>query len=670
MVALGCDSERADSTASAPGEEAHAGEKRRMLAALRDYERRARRSTDFSKPLRADYRFGADPYRVIATSEERALGLMRGTAELVLLDDDLVPRARTATPRLPSGLAYARPTLFVSSDLTSSVARYELREAGFERRAPLEIDGVHSVRAVAIAPSDVLYAVSDESDLLFSIQAANGDRSRPGPSVRVGRGATAIRIVPGYVIVDCLLDHAVVVLPVDDVGAFRGIAPRIEHQGPIWGVAAAAHGSRLILALGGVENRPLDRSIGSFGYVDSFLYLYELDASGKVTARAALNTSDHRVVTPKALDMRVADGEISVLVTGYGGSRALRASFDSDFELHKVHAFELPPGSADLARFSDGYVIANPLLDAWVTLRDGGASEVVPVAAPAPRADDERLGEALLFTTLIAPANRSEGPLSRFTCETCHFEGYVDGRTHYTGRGKVHATTKPLLGLFNNAPYFSRALDEDLTEVAHHEFRVAGANSGQSPWFTLRSGEHRWLRELDLGQSTFFPGELRQAFIGYLMRFSHLPNPRAASRSSFDALEARGARAFANRCESCHEARLQSDDSESRVAFEAWSKHVFSEAGALVWGSDSYQKTGVVPYVHARGARVPSLRRMYKKYPYFTNGSAKSLVDVLDRARFGAGAFFHDASGVPDTTALERSSDDEKAALLAFLELL
>ncbi len=98
------------------------------------------------------------------------------------------------------------------------------------------------------------------------------------------------------------------------------------------------------------------------------------------------------------------------------------------------------------------------------------------------------LGEALFFTTLMGPWNKSDGPLSRFTCETCHFEGYVDGRTHHTGRGDVHAVTKPLLGLFNNRPHFSRALDPDLVSVAFNEFRVAGAKSGRDPWYRAFDG--------------------------------------------------------------------------------------------------------------------------------------------------------------------------------------
>src|SRR5205814_5335212 len=129
-----------------------------------------------------------------------------------------------------------------------------------------------------------------------------------------------------------------------------------------------------------------------------------------------------------------------------------------------------------------------------------------------------RIGEALFFTDLMAPANRSDGALSRFTCETCHFEGYVDGRTHHTGRGDVHATTKPLLGLFNNRPHFSRALDPDLSAVAENEFRVAGAHSDTDPHFAVSPEKTPWARELGVDR-THDATELRVALMAFLMAF-------------------------------------------------------------------------------------------------------------------------------------------------------
>ena len=94
--------------------------------------------------------------------------------------------------------------------------------------------------------------------------------------------------------------------------------------------------------------------------------------------------------------------------------------------------------------------------------------------------------------------------------------------------------------------------------------------------------------------------------------------------------------------------------------------------GALVWATADYQKTGVVPYVHDDGARVPSLRRLYKKHPYLTNGSAPDLDSLLERVRFSTDSFWHQTSPIDGETARATGTLDARtrADLIAFLDLL
>jgi len=274
----------------------------------------------------------------------------------------------------------------------------------------------------------------------------------------------------------------------------------------------------------------------------------------------------------------------------------------------------------------------------------GSPANAAGAAEPRPQ---QRLGEALFFTTLMAPWNRADGATSRFTCETCHFEGGIDGRTHHTGRGDVRATTKPLRGLLSNRPYFSRALDPDMATMVNNEFRVAGASSGRDPWFDLRVADHPWLRAIGVTGDRLAAPALRAALIAFLAGFTPLPNPEAARAATFTARQRAGAVVFRDRCEGCHQARLLSDDPSTRVPFADWERLILDDSNPLLWGMAEYRKTGVVPYVHEQGARVPSLRRVSAKYPYFTNGSAKSLDEVIARARFGlaggaVGAAAHD----------------------------
>jgi hypothetical protein len=242
----------------------------------------------------------------------------------------------------------------------------------------------------------------------------------------------------------------------------------------------------------------------------------------------------------------------------------------------------------------------------------------------------------------------------------------VDGRRHYTGRADVSVVTKPLFGLANNRPHFSRAMDPDLSAVCHAEFRVAGAGSGTDPWFSLATSRFPWLQELGVNRAELGPLELRTALLRFLYAFTPAPNANSQGREHFSTLEADGARAFEERCQSCHAARLLSDEPSSEVPFAEWEALIFSRNAPLVWAKAEYAKTGVLPYVHEQGTRVPSLRRLALKPRYFTSGAAPSLDDVLARFRNGSAGALHDApagTGQPLSHATQQ-------ALLAFLQLL
>jgi hypothetical protein len=658
------------------------------LAELREWENATRARTDFAHTATSETALGADPYAVwrMAHSSDR-VGILRGQSVLVELDASMHEVARLPAPESPTGLAVGQDgEVLVVGELSSEVARYRGVRGRLEAAGTIELPGVRAMRDVAVGPEGVIYVVEEHDGRLLTLRPAPGEAPAPplertdtplchGP-VHVLRAASAV-------IVDCLLDHAIVLRPVDARGFPRGDGEvRIVHDGPMWGMDALPDGDGLLVAIGGVEDHPLDRTEGSFGFIDSFLTLYRV-AHGRAVELSAINVSELGVVTPKALRLaRSKAGELELIAAGYGSDRLALVRWpatrtEDGLGVPFVETRALPPGCAAVERSAGvadvepstraSLALANPLLDAWVVASPEGNSVVrVDDAGRGARSADSRLGEALLFTTLIAPWDRSEGRLSRFTCETCHFEGYVDGRTHFTGRGDVYATTKPLLGLFNNRPHFSRALDPDMTTMVNNEFRVAGARSDHDPWFSLSVDAFPWVDSLGIARDSFAPEDLRRALMAFLMDFMPRPNPAVAGRSRWSDVERAGAEVFRDRCESCHEARLVTDEPSTRAPFERWEALVMAPEGALVWASAEYQKTGVLPYVNERGARVVSLRRLYKKYPYFTNGSAKDLASVLDRASFAGGRFFHDAA--PAGAIGLRG--DEKRALAAFLDLL
>jgi hypothetical protein len=659
---------------------------------LRAFDASRRTGADFAHLPTWDRLSGPEPYAIARVpGSPRLVGILRGDDALVVLDDAMREVQRVSAPSAPVALAVAEDgAVVVAGELASSLTRFVWQHGSLEREGTWLLDDIRGIRGIAAGPSGWVYVAEEHGGRLIALRLDRraSDRAMSDvddwPAARremgICRGPIRALRIADRVIADCVLDHALLIHRLEPSGAPSAERPiAIRHDGPIWGFDAVATEDGVMIAAGGVENHPLDRTIGAFGYVDSFLFLYRLaPSSDAALLDSAVNLSELGVVTPKAVALR--ERPLRITVAGYGSDKLVELSFAQGAGRPTALARDFVPGANAVAPLDDGrFVFANPLLDAWIVTSPDGPPTIVPIADAAERraSDAEtRLGEALFFTTLMAPWNRAEGPLSRFTCETCHHEGYVDGRIHHTGRDDVHAVTKPLLGLFNNRPHFSRALDPDLTAVVFNEFRVASAKSDHDPWFSLPSSDAPWFRLLAPSDAALTPEGLRRALMRFLIAFQHRPNPAVLGRPGFSDSERRGAAVFRDRCEGCHEARLSSDQFASRVPFERWESFVFAPEGAIVWGNDVYVQCGVLPYVHEKGARVPSLRRLYKKYPYFTNGSARSLEDVLARARFLPSGFLHDgtstgggiAGGQGDTEIVLDAPS--RSALLSFLTLL
>ncbi len=690
------------------------------IGALRRFEQERRERTDFLTQPPSNEQLGSDPYKLVALPSGYA-GLLRGRSRLVQLDATGVEQGALLTPPSPTALSLAPgDQLYVAGELASQLAVYSGTDDQLEFAYSVVLPDVVGIRDVLAVGPQHAYIVEEVDGRLLDVRWS--DTPPPDEDSIVAQvevidrlaGPLSLRRTPHWLLVNALLGHQVKAYPLaadGSVDASKAIAFR--HDGPLWGFDALEIDGQLWAVAGGVEDHPLDRSIGSFGNIDSFLFVYRAErpaakttqpeASGPLRWQRSLsiNLSQLGVVTPKVVLAKLEDQRLLVHVAGYATPDLLTLELPlaSSPKLNLGQAGEPPearwrersrvtlaPGSAAATLGADGaLLVANPLGDAWLQLQPGwkrasqprwvlaGERERVSAAigasrwpGPAERSESWRLGEILFFTTLMAPHNSAEGALSRFTCETCHFEGYVDGRTHHTGRKDVHATTKPLLGLFNNRPHFSRALDKDLSQVAHAEFRVAGKNSGHDPWFSVHALDYPWLKPLGVQARRLSPLELRQALMDFLMRFSHRENPRTHLRIQWSEDEAAGARLFEQRCEGCHRAVSSADDPASRVPFEQWQQLTLASNAPLVWGLAEYRQTGVTPYVHPEGARIPSLRRLYKKRPYFTNGSAKSLMQVLSDARWSEQKFTH-AGSRQDAGQL---SATQRRQLLAFLKLL
>lgn len=680
----GASTKRVASATASPSASARAVEIERALAALRREETSLRARTDFERLPPSSRSLGASPYALLALptgtplapggTTPRLAGLLRGDSRVVLLSADLRELAGAPAPRSPSSLA-ALPDgrLLVVGPLDRRLARYAVQAGRLVEDGSVPLQGARVPRALAADERSVVVA-DFARDALGTAPVADAAAKKPAPIALASptcRGPFRVALTPRFAGVLCLFDHAVALHERSENGAPGRELARITHDGPLWGFALLPDGDGLLVAAGGVENHPLDRRDKAFGYVDSFAYLYRV-TEGKAPERLLeLNTAALGVVTPKGVVLeRRDDAGLLLTVVGSGSDRRLELDLEAPRYEPRPRVLPSLPGCAEAARVDGRLVCASSLFDAWVELT--ATPRAVPARAPAagdPSAA-ERLGEALFFTTLMAPEATSEGRRSRFTCETCHFEGGTDGRVHHSGRDDIRVSTRPLFGLFNDAPHFSRARDQDLTAVCHNEFKVASRGNPVDSWFSLEPSRFPWLAALGVQADLLSPEKLRGALLAFLSRFSHEESPFASGREqlAFTDVEQRGASLFRERCASCHAARLIADDATTEVPFERWPSLVLSPSGPVVWARGDYEKVGVLPYVDPQGTRIPSLRRLYLKRPYLTRGTARTLGDLLAAVRFSDREFFHvSLEARPELRSLTSS---EREDLLAFLELL
>lgn len=647
-------------------EPAFAPTERADVRALRSEEARLRAETSFRAPPDARGVLGPDPVALAALDDGGLAVLLQTPGELLVMDASGAEQARLEAPAGAAALAKRQDgTLLVGGPSSRDLWAYRDVDGAIVRSPERDVRDFAKtgVRALADAGS-CLYGVDERQSELIRRCGESTERRA------ALRGSTGVFVSGSHIVVTSPLSHSVTVMPFDASGA----AAVICNDGPIFTASAIDHDGALYVVSAGVEDHPLDRRGGSFGYIDSFVFVDRVEGP-HVERIAAVNVGEVGVITPKALLADTSGDSLTIIAASYGSDAVATITLpleDSRAEhaVPRVSVIRAAPGITALARTVDGELVGtSKLLDGVIHTAAARFDLIAPASVDSSLRAEEpvlRLGEALFFTHAMAPWQKSDGRLSRFTCETCHLDGGIDGRVHATGRGDVVATTKPLFGLLNNGPHFTRALDEDLAEMVFAEFRVAAANSGEDEWFDLEEADLPWTKFASwYSEVQHGPASLRRALMLYLAR---TPHPSRAPRPSdrFTDAERRGADLFEQRCAGCHAPRLVAHDPSSVVARDEWEPLVLSKEGPIVWARDGYEKTGVLPYVHPEGARPPSLRRIGDKLPYFTNGRARTLEEVVRGARFDETTFFH--AGGP--TQAESFRDGDVVDLVAFLELL
>ena len=168
---------------------------------------------------------------------------------------------------------------------------------------------------------------------------------------------------------------------------------------------------------------------------------------------------------------------------------------------------------------------------------------------------------------------------------------------------------------------------------------------------------------VDAAEVVLSPAEVRAALAAYMARIPPEPSPFVApGRRALAPAERRGLRLFRSSCAGCH--RLVGNSArENAIPPAALERRLLGGEVALT--SPRRYEVGT-PVLGEGGNNPPSLRGVWDAAPYFSDGSARTLEEVLSRTDPGAPAVH-----APENAARPPAfSADERAALLAFLRAL
>jgi mono/diheme cytochrome c family protein len=270
-------------------------------------------------------------------------------------------------------------------------------------------------------------------------------------------------------------------------------------------------------------------------------------------------------------------------------------------------------------------------------------------------------GELLFYSRALVPNNVATGPLSLYTCAACHADGHIDGRRHPSKRNRFYSMTKTCRGLAGTEPFLSLGQPDTFTAFADNIVATHAQGALDAPEtfdqypvpLRLRVGD-RWTF------TTLSPAEVRTALAQYMARIPLEPSPFSARAGGpFTARELRGLDLFRDNCSGCHQ--LTSATSGGRpVAAAALPRQL--RQGKLVLTSARSYDVGT-PVLGEGGNNPPSLRGTWAAAPYFSDGSAATLEDVVRRTDPKA-TRVHAAENLTRPPAL---SPEDQAALVSFL---
>jgi mono/diheme cytochrome c family protein len=479
-------------------------------------------------------------------------------------------------------------------------------------------------------------------------------------------------------LVSNFIDHTITVHETSRDGRLGAPIQTIRLDAPVLDMVVAPRAGVPSLLLLTHEDRPLTRANGPVEGLDSGVVVLRarpLSAGGPPFddpgpgKRAFVNLGER--AAPVIELAAIADnGEGTVAISGAGSDNLLIARLAAG-QIGDGAVVGVGANPSAVAALPGGrFVTADRLSDTLSFVADGRLVAMLDVGR-AERPTAAERGEVMFYSRALVPHNSAVGPLSLYTCAACHDDGHIDGRRHPAKRNRFFSMTKTCRGIGTTAPYLSigepATIDAfaDNIVATHAQGRERDPERFDKYPVTLRVRAQEGAGWTDV---VLPPEEVRAALAAYMARIPPEPSPfvaapaRAAAAAALNKPARRGLALFRDACAGCHQ--LVADATAGGVIAAARLETELL-AGRVALTSPRLHAVGT-PVLGEGGNNPPSLRGVWDAAPYFSDGSARTLEEVLLRTDPDAKAVHapDNATRPPAFTAAER------AALLAFLRSL
>jgi len=633
-----------------------------------------------------DYHDGhARPRALAFNPRDGLLYVALSTADQVAVVDPAPtpPRllAKVDACRLPDAVA-ALPLggALVGCRFDPGLTRIAGDAAGGFRAARIAAGLPAGARGLAVA-DDGRFAYVASPPLRGVAVVALGD-GRLLQTIATGISPRAMRLLPkrtwpgqrgALLAVSNFIDHTVTLHPLGDDGRLAPAVQTIRTEAPVLDLALT--GGELPGAwLFTHEDRAVSRARGPVEGLDSGVI--RLAARGDLSGgrlvddpgpgrRSFVNLGE-RPSPVIELDAVALDGHGRFAVVGAGSDNLCLAPAR---QANLRDTVVVPVGanpSAVVALSDDRFVTADRLSDTLTFVSTAGAPGVTAtlvIGAPARPSPAER-GELLFYSRDLVRNNVATGPLSLYTCAACHDDGHIDGRLHPAKQNRFFSTTLTCRGIGTTAPYLRLGNQATIDVFADNIVSTHAQGAERDPAHfadypvTLRLHGAEGARAV-----TLQPREVRQALARYMERIPPERSPFVEAGARALTPEAhRGLVLFRDRCAGCHQMIGNSDLGNHVPEATAEARLL---AGQVALTSPRRRNVGT-PVLGEGGNNPPSLRGVWDNAPYFNDGSARSLEEVLRRTDPHVEAV-HSPANAARPPAF---SADEQAALLAFLRSL